>query len=442
MQFSIVAVLSALWKHRRLIIVITAIAGILGVLKVLISPREYEAQKLLVVTSIDLAPQPADAGSLSLNASIQAPLSPKVYADMLTYPNLLGEVYDKLLASNTITKKDYPRLADFSSKMSAGVTVVDQTARPVLYSPIITLAVTGDDPERIASIVKAWADAGTDWSREIGKVRTAAAAEQFVKERERSAADLETLQNALAEEKGKWNVEILKKELEERQMLMGEVEKALAEAERDLTGGEETLQALREAKAQEPEKIELYRSPSDDAYFIAKAAGGEKAAADAEKKGMIDEQFNLTLIEMEKLETETLGVVSAARGKLDTAKRQLDELRAKQTEQGTLLAIHEQTQDRLSANVKAGLDAYSQLAAAERVLDAVHSFATATNEKGVTPLGLNQLEKKVTPVVSRGLMGQGRKLYLMLIVAMAFVVSSLYAVFVEIVQPALRQAAR
>ena len=441
MQFSFMAVLSALWKHKRFIILLTLFAAIAGAARILVSDREYQAEKSLVVTSIDLAPRVGDADALSLNSSIPAPLSPKVYADLLMSPNLLGQVYTALLNSNAISTKEYPRLSDFTSTVSAGITVVDQTARPVLYSPIIVLSARGGKPEQLKSIVEKWAVVGMEWSRSIGDITTASAAAQFVKNRERFATDLESLQNALAEEKGKWNVDILKKDLEERQKLMGEVEKAQSDSERELSGGEETLRAIREAKTGEPEKLQLFRSPSDDAYFIGQAVGQAKAAAGADKKGMVDEQFNQNYIEMESLETKTLGDVSSARAKLETAKQQIEALRTKQNEQGALVAVHEQTQKRMEANVKAGLDTYGQIAAAERVLSAVQSLAAATDEKGVTPLGLNQLHEDVSPIVSRGLMGQNRKYYLMLVVFLSFIVASLYAVIIDIVVPALRAAA-
>ncbi|MCC6796697.1 MAG: hypothetical protein IT366_16375 [Candidatus Hydrogenedentes bacterium] len=413
------------------------VAGLIGIVKAFVTPDNYEAQKILVVTSVDLTAAQSAKGEVSLTSSIQEPLSPKVYADLLSAPNLLGEVYVRLLKEVTITEGDYPNLTSFSNELSASVTIVDQTARPVLYSPIITLLARGHDPEKLRHIVEKWAVTATEWSRTIGEIRTAAAAEQLKIESNRVSLELADLQAAMANERGKWNVEIMRKELEGRQLLMAETEKAQSEAERDLRGSEDTLKAVREAKAGVPEKVQLYRSPSDDAYFILKATGDQKAVADAEKSGMINEFFNPNYSELERLETENLGAVSSSRAKLETAKQQLETLRAKQDEQSVLAAEHEELQNRMMANVKAGLDMYGQIASAERVLNTMQSLATATNENGVTPLGLNQLRKEVSPVITSAFMGQGRKMYVILYVALAFGLSSLYAIFVEVVRPAI-----
>jgi uncharacterized protein involved in exopolysaccharide biosynthesis len=202
----------ALIKNLWLIIVVTALAGALAVGKELLFPASYSADTMLLVTGVE---ERGDTTKM-----MPPPLSPKAYETLLMSSSVLGKVLDRLKTGGAFGDATPPELQDFRANLTVLVDVVDETSRPVNYSPLIRLTALGKTEELATKIVDTWAEVATAQAQRAAAVRVGAPAYMLGQEKVEFKSELETAWEEMRKETSVWDLNVLKSDLDARVMLM------------------------------------------------------------------------------------------------------------------------------------------------------------------------------------------------------------------------------
>lgn len=430
--------LRALLKRWRFIAGITAAVAVLSILLALLSPQSYRAETALIVSDFALGDGDGPGVEPDLQELLPEPLSPKVYAEMLESPGLLGDLRVELEKRGAFDGKA-PDFESFRALLDVSYSTVDPTSRPVTYSPILRLSAKADDPELASEIVEAWADKAMALSERVKALRYGNSLELFRQETERSQTALEKVRQELAEEKGRHNLEVLLARITHTQSLLADLELRRQEAQRRLASAEEGRTAVQAALEGEPERIQVFRAPSDTAYFIVTEQERGRGAEGIAEKGMVDEQINPIYVALRQQEKDLALRVAESQGELASIERQEGPLRQTLEELMATYAEHQAAQARLSAEEEIAQTLYRRLASTANFIEVARALATGSEGQGPAPLGLNRLDDGIYPERDSGWMG--RKARVVALTALAFFVAAAAAIFLEWGLPRVRALA-
>ena len=232
----------ALIKNLWLIIAVTVLAGVLAVAKELLFPVPYKADTMLLVTGIE-------RGGLeekeSTTKMMPPPLSPKAYETLLMSSSVLGKALDQLKKDRAFGAAAPPELLDFAQNLDVLVDVVDETSRPVNYSPLIRLTALGDTPELARKIVDTWAEVATAQAQRAAAVRVGAPAFILGRQKKEYQTELDKAWDEMRQETGTWNLDVLKSDLDARVALMNTYFEKRTAAERQLEVAKSKLELVR-----------------------------------------------------------------------------------------------------------------------------------------------------------------------------------------------------
>ncbi|HOZ44960.1 MAG TPA: hypothetical protein PLO37_24315 [Candidatus Hydrogenedentes bacterium] len=232
--------LKAMYAHGIGIVLVTVTVGALAVVKEIVFPPPFYADTLLVVT--DLGAQ-GDAASI-----VPEPFNPKIYEQLVRSTALLGEVHERLLAANVFPPdKEPPALDDFMAMLRVSVTTVDQTTRPVTYSPLLRLSTSAKTAELATAIVDTWAQVAIERAGQAVSLRLLGSSESLERERVTHESVLEEVWKELEVEKSQWDLAVLRQEMETRVELLGVFYQDRATLERDLTQAQKRLATIQES---------------------------------------------------------------------------------------------------------------------------------------------------------------------------------------------------
>ena len=237
--------LKALWRRAFYVVLIACLAGGAAVLKELLLPPGYSAEKLLVVTDINASGTTAEL--------VPGAFNPKIYEQLVLSSSVLGEVLEELKTQKAFGENEPPALRDFRSMLDVEVSLVDETTRPINYSPLIRLSVVAETAALAGAIVEAWSDKIMATAGDAVTLRMAAETETLAKQTADQRTQLEEIWKAMEEENALWNLERLKQEMSTRIGLATEFYKEKTGIERSLRDAEEKLRMTREELAQELE---------------------------------------------------------------------------------------------------------------------------------------------------------------------------------------------
>ena len=209
--------LQALIKNLWLIAVVTVLAGVLAVAKELLFPVPYTADTVLLVTGVERADTDERGGTTKV---MPLPLSPKAYETLLTSSSVLGRVLEELKKKNAFGDAEPPELQDFRVNLEVKVDVVDETSRPVNYSPLIHLTALAETAELAKQIVDVWGEVATEQAQRAAAVRVGAPAFMLAREKGEFETGLESAWDELRKETGTWNLEVLTADLDARVKLI------------------------------------------------------------------------------------------------------------------------------------------------------------------------------------------------------------------------------
>jgi len=323
-MLSLPVILAWLRKNAKKIIAGGIVFALLAVPVLLFKSKTYESVATLLVSPPafkELAKPPTardDDEPTGIAKMMPRTMPVEAYKALATSPPLLYEVIQKVPLEDIGVKGLQERLEVELVQMGS------RTSQGVNYTQALIFRATANDPQLAADIAQTWAEV---FKEQIDELAAKGVGETFVlldKLHERMENQLEEADLALAEHKKKWNLDLLKAQLESKQTQLTEFEKDLKQAEVDLSSTEMQLAALQEELAKEEKKDVFFRAPSDDAYWIV------KAQTDGEKKLEPDQGLRTEVSNPSYVNTR-MNVI-AAREKVEGLKAKKTALAAKMDE--------------------------------------------------------------------------------------------------------------
>jgi capsular polysaccharide biosynthesis protein len=302
--------------------------AILALPVVLLKAKTYDASVTLLISppTFKDRPKPAnprDPAALQETISDMMPraLPVETYKIIALSPPVLDEVIRRVPLEEMGVK---------ALEMNLEVELVQMGSRSastgIMYSQAILFRAKAHEPETAAKISQTWAEV---FKEQVDETAATGIGETF--------ALLDTLHNstktayeqsdlALAEHQKQWNLDLIKAQIDSKQKEYTAFEGTLKQTEVNLIAGEKKLAALEAELANEPEKLVLFRAPSDDAYWIA-GLDSQSKSKEAPDKGLRTEEMNPNHIKIRASVVEAKESIEGLRATKDTILVKLDELK-------------------------------------------------------------------------------------------------------------------
>lgn len=405
--------MDSLFKRLKIILALTIGIGVIWAVKEISFPT-YRAEAVLVVT-----PLTSRGEMLPL---VPKSLSPKAYDSLLRSDTAMNAVRKTLTDQGHFEQGSEPLLDDFRQDFSLAIEILDQTTRPIEYSPLIRLQATADSRELAKAMVNAWMTVAKDFASRTITRPVIASAERLAAELSTHEAGLEAIWDELAKEKAQYDIDALRKEIELLQerydMIEGEEEKTA----RDLAGERTRLAAIQQGIANEKPYIDLEKAPSDDIYWQLKA---ESPASQIEDKAMRTQEVNQVYVRMKVEEQLSLGLVASHEAKLATLATQRDEAGARIKELIKNLGEHDVIQNRLTTREALAKTVYEEVGATEGYAAVLAGILRESVDAGVATIGVNALYDEPVTALQKGRFGRrgpvlGASLLMLLVSTLAF----------------------
>ncbi|MCC6144102.1 MAG: hypothetical protein IT368_09870, partial [Candidatus Hydrogenedentes bacterium] len=234
--------LQALWKHRVFIVAITLVVGAIVAVREVLFTDSYIADTVLVVTDL--------TGSGDAATLVPTAFNPKIYEQLVSSTAVLGSVLDRLEKEGKF-EEDPPVLEAFRGMVDVEITTIDETTRPVNYSPLIKLSARADTAELAGVIVDTWARIAIEQAQQAIRLQVAAVSETLTGQRQSYEEDLETVWQQLERETSEYNLEVLQQELNAKVELLNELNSTRSHSQRELQINEKKLATLQDSLLQE-----------------------------------------------------------------------------------------------------------------------------------------------------------------------------------------------
>ena len=228
--------LRTLWRRAPWILGVTALAALAAVGKELLFPPQFAAEQMLMVSGL-----PAGGEAVAL---VPQPLSPKAYEYMLKSAAVLGKAIEQLQKDGVFGGDGPPAIEDFSALLSVKTELVDETSRPVNYSPLIRISARGETAEQAVAIVNTWAQTATEVAQRASSVSLSAPALMLTRNKEEYEKEVEAVWKLQAEEQAQWNTDVLQRTLSNRVDLLNELEYGRNEGRRKLEIARKRLEEI------------------------------------------------------------------------------------------------------------------------------------------------------------------------------------------------------
>ncbi len=233
----------ALWKNRWLIIAVTVLAGAVSVGKELLFPAGYSADTILMVTGLsNTEKSESTSGTTEM---LPTPLSPKAYEQMLKSSTVLGKTLAQLVKDGAFPPGEEPLLDDFMEMVQVHIDIIDETSRPVNYSPLIRLTALAETAELAGQIIDTWSGVAVTQAQRSATVKVGGPALALNEEKAGYETALEEVWKEMSTETALWNIEVLKAELDSRVALLNTYLEKSIDAERKFEVATEKLALIR-----------------------------------------------------------------------------------------------------------------------------------------------------------------------------------------------------
>ena len=228
--------LRTLWRRAPWILGATALAALAAVGRELLFPPQFAAEQMLMVSGLA-------AGGEAV-ALVPQPLSPKAYEYMLKSAAVLGRTIERLEKEGAFGEDGPPAIEDFSALLSVKTEIVDETSRPVNYSPLIRISARGETAEQAVAVVNTWAETATEVAQRASSVTLSAPALMLTRHKEEYEKEVEAVWKLQAEEQALWNTDVLQRTLSNRVDLLNELEYTRNEGRRKLEIARKRLEEI------------------------------------------------------------------------------------------------------------------------------------------------------------------------------------------------------
>lgn len=401
-------IVRVIYCRRKFVAIATAVAFLLALGRYLIweSPT-FEAETMLLVTTPELDMEQRDRLA-------PAPLNPKIYGEILGSNEVLLKVIETLEAKQLMAS--VPDLKALETMVDVRVGVVDQTTRPIQYSPVLTLTVRADSEENARAIIDVWAAVGLEVAEKAIELQVGQFARALDKAKRARLEHLDKLRQAREEEMAKLDTDTVQEELRQLSALGVRLVESRNLAEQRLSAAQEKLKTVQTALATEKPLVQLFKAPDDVAYWLLE---GERAGTrPLSEKGMVTQQVNQVYLALKNDEHAAMQEDASARAELASIDTQTAALRDRIAALQAQLAAHVVALQRVQTEEKIAATVYEAVATGTaRYADA--AGLVSEHGEGQTPaLGLTRL-LDASPVVTKGVMKS--RLMVLLYTAVVFV---------------------
>ena len=378
------ACLKALYERRRVLLLVAVVALVFSVIRLLFfPPGSYYAEAILFACMPKQGSEIKDLMPETYN--------PKIYVDLVNSRTVLYETYQTVVERAFFPEDELPEFDDFADRLEASVSVVDQTTRPINYSPLITLRVWEVEPERARAIVDIWAEKAMKTAQTANLMQYGELATVLKKQADVRKKNLDELWQALEKEKAQFDVTSKKEELGLLLKEMDNLLHAQAVSERMAAAAEAQLAAVQQKLVAEKPLIELFRSPSDDAYWLLEPNAQKEKKAPVEGKGMVTQQLNEVYWRLRADENRAAADLAGAQAEILKIKAQMDSVTQRQNDLMAEVAQHEYAQKRLTIEEELATAIYKNVSTAQTILSETAGVVHGTEDQTIYPVGLNRL---------------------------------------------------
>ncbi len=419
--------------HRRKVLIVGVALAVMAVtlVKEMTAAPSYVAELTMVVSDVRLGRQGRQSVSNTaamLGDLIPEPFNPKVYEGMLLSPNVLGDALSLLKEDNAFAEGEAPELHQFVGMVRIEADVVAQTT----YSPMLRLKATAPSPELATQIVKCWAECGKLAARKANSLRLAAASETLVNQEADRGREFEEVLALKQEEMAQWDISVLEEERALRVLLLGSATEERHAAQRTLASAQGSLEALELQLAGEPERLEVFRAPSDDAYFNATSADGQ-ADSGIERKGMVTEQLNGAHIALKAVIHEMQGSIAGNDASIKILDEQIASAEKERDELTKLIWEHSTIQDLLATDEGIARKIYEDIASIRSLVENASTLTDGVSADNVDAVGLNELSAETHARIDTGALGAKGKMLVAGLIAALLAIA--YGLIRDIGQP-------
>jgi len=297
--------------------------------------------------------------------------------------------------------------------------VLDETTRPVNYSPFLTLTATAKQPDLAKEYVDTWANVAIDTARRANELHVGAALKTLSTQQTSFEDQLNKVWQAQAKESSQWNLDVLKTQLDTRVEQIAEVQGRLLKAEQQKEENSKRYDAAQKRLANEKETLDLFYSPSDDVYWLGQIQkdGGKQPAEELKNKGMLHQAVNQVYVSLSEDESEALLAMSQADAAIKALNEQLNKLENERLELQKELAEHTVLNKQLSAEETTLTQVYTGVSRIHSYLDVAQGLSSSKNKEESIPVGINRLTNDVYVEEADGLLGPKVRVVLMGLVA-------------------------
>lgn len=386
MENEIRLVVQALISRWRFIGGVTGAAFVLGAaFHVLTKAEVYETEVQLFVSSPRLGEDEA------------AEFLPEVhhvrtYEELMQSPGVIGSVYQRLEKEGIWSKGvDQPEFDSFQRQLTLKTTILDQTTRPVNYSPLITLVARARMPELAKAYADTWAAVAVDTARESLERGLMASKRAFEGQTNSYESELHAVWDETAKEQSEFNTTVLKSQLDNVVILSSKLEDQLVAMLQQRDSSQRQVESSEEALKGETPTLDLFFAPSDDVFWTLLATEGTDQQESLAGKGMIHQSVNDVYVALRQRQSEAMMALAQADAAVQTLENQLAELDTKRSKLQQDLAEHERVQKELTSK-STTLDAvYTDLARVTSYINVATMMSQSDGETGAQPLGVNRI---------------------------------------------------
>lgn len=408
-QFGMQVYLAAAWNavsaRKTFIAGTAALAFVVAAVMVSLADDTYEAEVVLVASSFQA---PDDVDSL-----VPSAYPAKAYEDLLLSTTVVGAAHNRLIEANAWADTDPPELVAFRDRLTVEIEILDDTTRPVNFSPFIVLKAQFKSPGLARQAADTWAKVAIETSRRATELRIAYASEVLAQQEQEYLQELNAAWEAQAREEAEWNLNVLRKQLDERVTRIENQESIVISIEKDRAGTVAALSTMEESLAQEKPVIDLFRAPSNDVFWLQGPTLSESDQLDdLLRAGMRDEMVNSIYVQLMNEKYDAQKKIARSDAELSStrdAMARMDEERKVLQEQ---IAEHNFIQKRLDLRSETLRRLYTDVARLSLLAEAGADLATRDTESGVAAVGLNRLDANTYTVLAVGPLGKGARVVL------------------------------
>ncbi len=380
------------YAHRVFVAVVTAATFLVSAaIELALVKREYDAEVILFRTSPTL-------GEEGLAALVPPAAHAKAFEELVRSTSVLGGVLEDAIAQRVWgDEKNVPDFEGLRKRLRTSTAIVDETARPINFSPYVTLIATDVDPEVARRLVDIWAERAIEAANRSNELSIDTATETLTRQENFHRQRVDKTLEELAQEKASWNIPLLRTELEEMLKLDGVLREKLLDAQANLAAEQERLRSVHERLALEKQYEYLWRAPSEDVFWMERLESGGASPDDAsafdalEGKGLVHQELNEIYIVLKKDEQETLAAIANAEARSKAIDAQIAALELERNELQSTVEEHDLVQKRLERQALVFETIYKEVAALDSFALAAAELVRPRAKDAVLPVGYNRL---------------------------------------------------